>query len=101
MTNFNVEDFIKNLSPELQEQARMCKSAKEVLELAADNDIELPDEALEMVAGGGCNGPSGTPYCKIHNVACKTVTTGAYGDRIAYECPFCKPIYNQKEVDFR
>ena len=53
------ENYIKDLSPELQEKARACKSLEELAELAAENDAELPEDALEMVAGGcskkGCN----------------------------------------------
>ena len=53
MTNeFNLEEYIKDLSPELQEKARACKTKNELLELAADEDMELPEDALESVAGG-------------------------------------------------
>ena len=53
MTNeFNLEEYIKDLSPELQEKARACKTKDELLELAAENDLEIPEEALEAVAGG-------------------------------------------------
>ena len=56
MTNeFNLEEYIKDLSPELQEKARACSSPNELLELAADEDMEIPEDALEMVAGG-CGG---------------------------------------------
>ena len=46
------EEYIKDLPPELQEKARQCKTKQELLELAADEDMEIPDDALEMVAGG-------------------------------------------------
>ena len=53
MTNeFNLEEYIKDLSPELQEKARACKTKNELLELAADEDMEIPMDALEGVAGG-------------------------------------------------
>ena len=53
--NEKFEKYIKDLSPELQEKARACKTNNELLELAADEDMELPEDALEMVAGG-CGG---------------------------------------------
>ena len=57
MTNeFNLEEYIKDLSPELQEKARACKTKDELLELAADEDMEIPMDALESVAGGQCGG---------------------------------------------
>ena len=47
-----LEKYIKDLSPELQEKARKCKSVDELLALAKDEKIPLPDEALEAIAGG-------------------------------------------------
>ena len=53
MTNeFNLEEYIKDYSPELQEKARQCKTKDELMQLAAENDLEIPEEALEAVAGG-------------------------------------------------
>ena len=52
MDNINIEEYIKDLSPELQEKARACTSTDELLKLAQENKIPLPDEALEAVAGG-------------------------------------------------
>ena len=54
--NFNIEDYINeiDLSPELADKARACKTSSELLKFAAENDVELPDDALEAVAGGGC-----------------------------------------------
>ena len=46
------EKCISDLSPELQEKARACKSMEEIYELIAENDVELSDDALEAVAGG-------------------------------------------------
>ena len=57
MTNeFNLEEYIKDYSPELQEKARQCKTKEELLELAADEDMEIPMDALEGVAGGCTSG---------------------------------------------
>ena len=53
MTNeFNLEDYIKDYSPELQEKARACKTKDELTQLAAENGLEIPEDALEAVAGG-------------------------------------------------
>ena len=48
----NIEDYIKGLDPDLQEKARACGSAKELLALAKEAKIPLPDEALAVIAGG-------------------------------------------------
>ena len=52
MENLNIEEYIRELPPELQEKAKACKSADELLALAGEKKIPLPDEALEAVAGG-------------------------------------------------
>ncbi|MBO6140600.1 MAG: hypothetical protein J6O40_02305 [Ruminococcus sp.] len=46
------EEFIKQLPEELQQKARECKTAEELNTFIADNDLELPEEALELVSGG-------------------------------------------------
>ena len=51
--NEKFENYIKDLSPELQEKARQCKTNEELNAFLAENDIELPEDALEMVSGGG------------------------------------------------
>ncbi len=42
-----------NLSDELKEKAKACKTMEELMVLAGKEGIELPDEALDAVAGGG------------------------------------------------
>jgi hypothetical protein len=49
---FDLEAFINDCPRELQEKARQCKTRQELLELAAEEDIEIPMEALENVSGG-------------------------------------------------
>ena len=44
---------LEDLSPELQEKAKACTSPEEILALAKDQGIELTDEELQAVAGGG------------------------------------------------
>ncbi len=50
--NFNVDDYIKDLSPELQDKARACRNMDELMDLAGEEGVELSDEALSKVAGG-------------------------------------------------
>ncbi len=50
--NLNIEGYINDLTPELQEKARACNSIEELIDLADKNDLPLPDEAVEAVAGG-------------------------------------------------
>ncbi|MCR5122847.1 MAG: hypothetical protein K6B74_10540, partial [Ruminococcus sp.] len=50
-----IEQYLSEIPAELQDKARACKDTAELNEFAAENDIELTEEALEMVAGG-CGG---------------------------------------------
>ena len=59
--NENLEKYIESLDPELQQKARGLKTKEEFKEFIADNDLELPDEALELVSGGFlCSGNEGS-----------------------------------------
>lgn len=52
MKRSELEKYIEELSPELQEKARQCKDMKELNALLAENDVELSEDALKAVAGG-------------------------------------------------
>ena len=74
----DIENYIKDLSPELQEKARACKSTDELLKLADDNDIELTADTLESVSGGACENskeePKGRcPFCGSTHIRYQTV----------------------------
>ena len=55
MAEFNIEELIKDLSPEMQEKARAFTTPQQLIELADENDIEITSNALEQVSGG-CEG---------------------------------------------
>jgi len=50
--NAQFEKYIEGLSPEMQEKARACKTKEELNAFIAENDLELPEDALELVSGG-------------------------------------------------
>ena len=45
--------YIDNLTPELMERAKACANSEELMALAKEEGVELTDEQLEAVAGGG------------------------------------------------
>ena len=51
-------EYLKDLPPELQEKAKNIKTREELTAFLSDNDIELPEDALEAVSGG-CGEPEG------------------------------------------
>ena len=55
------KELLKGLSEEQIKKVEECKSSEEVLNLAKAEGIELTDEQLEAVSGGGC---FGTFKCK-------------------------------------
>ena len=59
----SLESRYNNLSDEVKEKARACRTPEEILALAQDEGFELSDEELEGIAGGsswldqcGCHG---------------------------------------------
>lgn len=72
MESINIEKYIKDLSPEFQEKARACSNIDELLNLAEENNIPLPDEAVEAVAGG-----KGKTEC--HHIRTKRYPTSGKG----------------------
>ena len=87
--NEKFEKYIKDLSPELQEKARGIKTEEELNAFLAENELELPEEALELVAGGGgcgheCNADRvletyriASPFPIIKGIECDMVTKRA------------------------
>ena len=94
------EELLKGLSDEQFEKARACKTSEELIQLAMDEGVELNDDQLEAISGGGCdktpqsnanNGGISCPKCCSSNVTrvrtsvCDP-TDSAY---ISYECLNC------------
>lgn len=83
-------ELLKGISEEQLERARACKSTEELLALAKAEGVELTDEQLEAVNGGGCVAqpdPQPCPHCMSEN------TTFDYYDHsenvIEYRCLNC------------
>ena len=90
----SLEDYIKDLAPELQEKARACANTDELLALAKEAQVPVPDEALEAIAGGtdaeagGCLTPA-CPQCGSTDTTCtgKDVGRGVVVEH--YKCKKC------------
>ena len=54
--NERINELLSGLSPELREKAGNIKTQEELNEFLSENDIELPEDALEAVSGG-CGEP--------------------------------------------
>jgi predicted RNA-binding Zn-ribbon protein involved in translation (DUF1610 family) len=79
------KDLLKGLSEEQIAKVKACKNHEELLALAKEEGIELTDEQLSAISGGG---------------ACSVVSD--IGDKInPFDCPKCganRPIKDGKKL---
>ena len=73
-------ELLKGLSEEQIKKIEACKDSEEILNLAKAEGIELTDEQLEAVSGGGClNKTTKCPECGSKDVK-ETVEEYDYPD---------------------
>ena len=59
---------IQDLSPELREKAKRCKTPEELLDLAKEEGYKLSDEEIETISGGNWfTDPCSTANCTLKN----------------------------------
>ena len=85
----NLEDYIKDLAPELQEKARACGSVEELLALARENKVPLPNEVLEAIAGGDQPDPENCKPQKIKCPNCGSTNVTVSTFPTEFECNDC------------
>ena len=49
------QELLKGLTEEQIAKVKVCKNGEELLKLAKEEGVELSDEQLEAVNGGGCS----------------------------------------------
>ena len=87
------KELLQGLSEEQIKKVEACKSSEEILNLAKAEGMELTDEQLEAVSGGGCSGTLKCKKCgsKVHKPideeynACPDYSEINY----KYECKKC------------
>ena len=57
------KDLLKGLTEEQIAKVRECKNQEELLDLAKQEGVELTDEQLQMISGGGCFSSFKCPNC--------------------------------------
>ncbi len=57
------KELLEGLSEEQIEKVKSCKNAEEILAAAKNEGVELNEEQLEAVSGGGCGGGPRCPNC--------------------------------------
>lgn len=86
-----IEEYIKDLSPEMQAKAKACTNMDELLKLADENDIELPREALAQVAGGCGKKEPEKPKCP--NCRSENLSSVVVDGQTKTKCNNCQLIY--------
>ena len=100
----NLEDFIKDLGPELQGKARACGSVAELLALAKDAKVPLPDEALAAIAGGEQPDPENCgeekcPKCGSKDTTCYRVERVPLFQIFHWRCNKCGNEWEESIID--
>ena len=85
------EELLKGLTEEQIVKVKECKNHEELLALAKQEGIELTDEQLAAVSGGGCFSSRKCPDCGSHEYEKIVLREGrdASGDRAIYKCKKC------------
>ena len=85
------EELLKGLSEEQIAKIKACKNQEEVLQVAKAEGIELTDEQLEAVSGGGCFGTTPPcPYCGASkDYVEKTKVPGVWAAEFVWGCNKC------------
>jgi hypothetical protein len=57
------KELLKGLTEEQIAKVKECKTQEELLKLAKDEGVELTNEQLTAISGGGCLSSIKCPYC--------------------------------------
>ena len=83
-------ELLKGLTDEQIAKVKACKSQEEILQLAKEEGVELGEEQLEAVSGGGCTVKPKCPFCKSERVLILKYVTGEGGCPLKLmECADC------------
>jgi hypothetical protein len=90
--------LLKGLTEEQIAKVKACKTHEELLKLSKEEGIELSDEQLEAVSGGGlCKStpPVGPcPYCKSMNTAYRNLGPCEFdGNPYVFQCNDCLKVF--------
>ena len=94
------EELFKGLTEEQIAKAKTCKSQEEMLSLAKAEGVELNDEQLEAVNGGGCYDVPGIFCPSCHKETCWTISAndGTTGyNRRTFKCNSCGHVFKEGE----
>ena len=83
------KELLEGLTEEQIEKIKACENTEEILKIAKEECVELNEEQLEAVSGGGCGfvEPTNCPGCGSTNFI--TADINSDGSRVTYYCNGC------------
>ena len=87
------KELLKGLSEEQIAKAKSCKNQDEFLLLAKQEGVELTEEQLSAVSGGGCFSTNKCPACGSTDYK-KITRSEAIAERIYYQCDKCGRMWS-------
>ena len=85
------KELLKGLTDEQIKKVEACKNSDEILALAKAEGVQLSEEQLEAVSGGGCSSTRKCPKCGSKNL--KTITLAGHTNYDEFECNDCGNRY--------
>ena len=85
------KELLKGLTEEQIKKVEACKSSEEILDLAKAEGVQLSEEQLAAVSGGGC-----LVTIKCNKCGSKNVKPKRDVERDKYECKDCGNIFVAK-----
>lgn len=95
------KELLKGLTEEQIAKVKECKSLEEIVAMAKQEGIQLTDEQLQAVNGGGCNSaekPTHCPRCNSTNIRVEDVKHEMSFSDYYYKCK-CKDCYYKWEAE--
>ena len=88
------QELLKGLSEKQIAKIKTCKSQDELLALAKEEGVELSEEQLSAVSGGGCFSTNKCPNCGSDDYQKIEIEEKA-GKRIFYKCKKCGEMWRR------
>ena len=88
------KELLKGLNEEQIAKVKACKSQDELLVLAKEEGVELTEDQLSAVSGGGCFSTNKCPKCgsdKYHKIEVQE----KIDKRIFYKCDKCGEMWRR------
>ena len=88
------KELLKGLNEKQIAKVKACKSQDELLALAKEEGVELTDEQLSAVSGGGCFSTNKCPNCGSNDYK-KIEIEEKVDKRVFYKCNKCGEMWRR------